>query len=198
MLDLLDIAQEESKSLLQRKRTSPERFSNSVQSAVSTSILVPSKECGEEESYFSGIYPIILLGENDTYHLNAHHQHEYTKRGLLESISYPSRANFYFNSVKNLYAFYEKLDFSNINVRDVAMNIITECLKKHKMDIIISMTGDDEILIYRHKDDCYNNLIIDEDADVEVLLINKKAKKTETKTYYFQDSLDYSFLVNQL
>lgn len=89
------------------------------------------------------------------------------------------------------------LKITNEDVLNVGILLIEECVKQNKTNVIISKTGDDEILFYRYRNNCYYNIIIDEDADISFLLIPKTAK-TKTESYYFKDGLDYRAIIKKI
>ena len=92
-----------------------------------------------------------------------------------------------FETLKSVYL---ELEFDNICVFYVAVNLYNECLKLG-IDIIISKTGDREILIYKKQNDGgITNLLIDEDGDVSYLYIGDIRQKP--KVFLKEDGLNYS------
>ena len=75
-------------------------------------------------------------------------------------------------------------------------DLIEECKSQGK-NIILSKTGEGELLIYTKYDDVFNNLIIDEDGDVEFMQIPSNWRDTYNE-YYYYPNLDYKKLVSML
>lgn len=68
--------------------------------------------------------------------------------------------------------------------------IIDECDALGKSDIIVSKTGDSEILIYTFRDNGISNVLVDEDLDVSWIFIsNNPDIKSSTK--FFESPCDY-------
>lgn len=53
-------------------------------------------------------------------------------------------------------------------------------------EVVLSRTGDNEILIYREVDGCFYNILIDEDADLSFMYIGNI--RSESYTYITDDT----------
>ena len=75
---------------------------------------------------------------------------------------------------------------------DAAEKFIREVinyLKAQNYKFKVSQTGEGEFLIYTEDGEGYNNILIDEDSDVEIMLIPKEGKVVR-KTLYQEDGIN--------
>jgi hypothetical protein len=121
-----------------------------------------------------------------------------SRRGLIESVTQPSRNNFIKQKLDDLYQLYNKLGYQNEVVLEIVSDIIKDSLIQKKLDIKISRTGENEILIFRESEGTFNNIIIDEDADIEFLHIPVNRSETYNEHYSFIDNFDTFALVSKL
>ena len=70
------------------------------------------------------------------------------------------------NKETEVYEIYKLLKYNNSVVLEIAYDILKACREQYKNDIIVSRTGDNEILIYRNDNGEYRNIVIDEDCDI--------------------------------
>lgn len=85
-----------------------------------------------------------------------------------------------------LLSIYKELGFNNDNVLSLAIDIFDEYTKKGRADIlIISKTGENELLFYTTRNCIQNNIIIDEDGDVEFMCIPIDVRKTYNEFYEY-------------
>jgi len=121
-----------------------------------------------------------------------------SRKGLTESVTQPSRNNFIKQKLEDLYQLYNKLGYQNEAVLQIGSDIIKDSLHLKKMDIKISRTGENEILIFRETEGTFNNIIIDEDADVEFLHIPLNRSETYNEHFSFIDNFDTFALASKL
>lgn len=121
-----------------------------------------------------------------------------SRKGLTESVTQPSRNNFMKQKLDDLYHLYSKLGYENEAVLEIGSDIIKDSLTLKKLDIKISRTGENEILIFRESEGVFNNIIIDEDADIEFLHIPVNRADTFNEHYAFIDNLDTFNLASKL
>lgn len=113
-----------------------------------------------------------------------------SRKGLTESVTQPSRNNFMKQKLEDLYQLYAKLGYQNEAVLEIGSAIIKDSLAQSKLDIKISRTGENEILIFRETEGTFNNIIIDADADIEYLHIPVNRAETFNEHYSFIDNID--------
>lgn len=89
---------------------------------------------------------------------------------------------------------YNKLGYTNKAVLQLREDILRESYKQNKRDIVISKTGEGELLIYRVVNDEYRNIIIDEDADIEYMNIPANREDTINEYFPFKNSKDGSIV----
>jgi hypothetical protein len=118
--------------------------------------------------------------------------------GLTESVTQPSRNNFIKQKLDDLYQLYTQLGYQNEAVLQIGSDIIKDSLLQKKLDIKISRTGENEILIFRETEGTFNNIIIDEDADIEYLHIPVNRSETYNEHYSFVDNFDTFTLASKL
>lgn len=121
-----------------------------------------------------------------------------SRKGLIESVTQPSRTKFMNLKLEELYKQYFNLGFTNGAVLEIGIEIIKYCISQKKFDIKISKTGDNEILIFRENLGLFNNIIIDADCDVEFLHIPVNREGTYNEHYSFIDGLDTFILSSKL
>jgi hypothetical protein len=121
-----------------------------------------------------------------------------SRKGLTESVTQPSRNNFIKQKLEDLYQLYTKLGYQNEAVLEIGSDIIKDSLLQKKLDIKISRTGENEILIFRETEGTFNNIIIDEDADIEYLHIPLNRSETYNEHYSFVDNFDTFALASKL
>lgn len=86
---------------------------------------------------------------------------------------------------------YNELDFTNEDILNTGNEIIKKCEDKN---IIISKTGDNEIIIYTKKDNGFYNLIIDEDNDISFIYIGYKIGDSKVEFFHEQKSFDFDYI----
>lgn len=79
------------------------------------------------------------------------------------------------------------LDFDDNTPFELAERIIK---KLDGIDIKISRTGDDEILIFRELNGSFYNILVDEDCDISYLFIGNE--RSESYTHMWDDTSDES------
>lgn len=121
-----------------------------------------------------------------------------SRKGLTESVTQPSRNNFIKQKLDDLYHLFNKLGYQNEAVLQIGSDIIKDSLLQKKLDIKISRTGENEILIFRETEGTFNNIIIDEDADIEFLHIPVNRSETYNEHYSFMDNFDTFALASKL
>jgi len=120
------------------------------------------------------------------------------RKGSAESIAQLSQNNFIKQKLEDLCRLYAKLGYQNEAVLEIGSHIIRDCLWQKKLDIKISRTGENEILIFRETEGTFNNLIIDEEGDIEYLHIPVNRAETYNEHYSFAEHLDTFSLVSKL
>ena len=85
------------------------------------------------------------------------------------------------------------LDFPDNKPYEVANEILN--LLEGNEGIVLSRTGDNEILIYRAHNKNYYNILIDEDSDVSYLFIGDK--REDTYCYMLEDK-NYGRVINDI
>lgn len=89
--------------------------------------------------------------------------------------------------IKDILHFYELTGINNENVICYALMIVSQAYILNKKDIIISRTGDNELLIYRNVDGEIRNIIIDKDCDIEFLVATKIRKDSYHELYQYDE-----------
>ncbi len=79
------------------------------------------------------------------------------------------------------------LEFEDDKPFKIAESIID---KLGDIDIKISRTGDNEILIFREFNKCFYNILVDDDSDISYLFIGDN--RSESYTHIWDDSSDKS------
>ncbi len=117
---------------------------------------------------------------------------------LFMSFKYDEHYYFLNQKIKEITLMYHSLRFENEAVLEICIDIITVCIQQDKIDIKISKTGENELLLYRENDSSFNNIIIDEDADIEFLHIPENRKNTYNEYYPFIYYIDIKKLADKL
>lgn len=99
--------------------------------------------------------------------------------------SYPTSTALLRNFEMDIFNIYQHLNLKNEAILQIAFDVISHCRKIGKNDINISYTGDNELLIYRNVDSELRNIIIDENADVEFLVIPVNRRNTFNEHHPF-------------
>ena len=92
---------------------------------------------------------------------------------------------------------FAELNFDNVAVLEIGRDIIQDCYRLGKSDIVVSKTGDGEMLIYRKTETGYSNIIIDENADVEYLFIDDNRVNSHNE-YHSLAMLNISTLTSKM
>lgn len=121
-----------------------------------------------------------------------------SREGLTESFTQPSRKSFLKQKLEDLSKMYALLEFENEAVLEIGTDIIQDCLKLRKLDILISRTGDNELLIFREVDGTFNNIIIDDEGDIEFLHIPTNRAETYNEHFSFVNPIDTFALASKL
>jgi len=132
---------------------------------------------------FNPINVIGLIDISVYYSLSCANPNNISRNGFTESVTHPSPNSFLLNKSNEIGNVYKILGFANEEVLKIADNIIRECLSQNKLDIKISRTGDDELLIYRESNGIFNNIIIDSEGDIEFMHIPKNRTLTYNENY---------------
>ena len=82
------------------------------------------------------------------------------------------------SKIAELAKLFKQLGYKNYEVFRIGEDIIKECVREGKGDIIISRTGENELLIYRKLEGGYRNIILDKDGDMEYLHIPEDRSET--------------------
>ncbi len=99
------------------------------------------------------------------------------------------------NDIKN----HTGLKYNDIQIINVINGVLFECQNKGILnDIIVSKTGDYEVLIYTKYDGIYRNIIIDEDGDIEVLIIPIDRSLIHHYMFDYTNEQDYKKIVNYI
>lgn len=149
---------------------------------------------------FHVIHVVPTVEEVANFHLHKIFDFPSKKRNP-ESLTKPSRRSFFYNAFNKLNKIVSELKLNNEEreiMHLVGRNILNQLLLQNKRDAIVSKTGNNELLIYRITDDEYRNLIIDEEGDIELLIISKDQRKSDTKNYFLEDGLNYKDLIENL
>ncbi len=102
----------------------------------------------------------------------------------------------YIEKVKTMYV---QLRYNNSEVLTIAKDILKEFVNAGKRNLIISKTGDKEILFYTHSKDYYKNLMLDEDGDVSIIVVDRKnPERSYNKLFVLENDLDYKAIVELL
>lgn len=133
----------------------------------------------------------IFKNDNEVYN-------QISRKDLIESITQPSRNSLIKTKIEELLSIYSTIGFQNEAIIEIATDVIRDCLNQDKKDIKISRTGENELLIYREIDGVFNNIIIDEDADIEFLHIPINRADTYNEYYPFIENIDTYNLASKL
>ena len=77
-----------------------------------------------------------------------------------------------------------------------AVKILNICAKNKKFNVTVSMSSENEILIYSKNSNQYRNLLIDSDGDIHFILIGKKLGEEKSKVFFQEDNLDYAMIAS--
>ena len=80
----------------------------------------------------------------------------------------------------------------------ILIDIIKECISQGKTDYIVSITGENELLLYRKTGHDYRNVVIDADGYVEYIETPLDAVKTWNRHYPDPTKEDIVEIVNFL
>lgn len=117
---------------------------------------------------------------------------------LFDRIKKEENAYFFNQKIKELNVMYQSLGFQNESVLEIGIDIVNNCISQNKTDIKISRTGENELLIFRERNGDFNNVIIDEDADIELLQIPVDRSNTTNEHYPFVYYTNIQELVSKL
>lgn len=98
------------------------------------------------------------------------------------------------NYIRVLQQFY-LLGYNKLIAIKIAFNVINESFEQKK-DIIVSRSGDGELLIFTKKDDYFYNILIDNDGLLEFIFISKDRKQSYNIIY--DKEINYHELVKKL
>lgn len=122
-----------------------------------------------------------------------------SRKGLSESVSFPSRNLALFSSLGKLKIVYKELGFDNDKILYVATDIIRHFISiKGSSHINISKTGDNEILLFTEHNNSFNNIIIDSDCDVEFMHVAENRAESYNSYYDFEENFDTLALAKKL
>jgi hypothetical protein len=117
---------------------------------------------------------------------------------ISEAYEENNSVNFILERVKEINLIYCNLGYNNDAILSIGIDIIKECANQRKFDIIISKTGESELLIFRESNGTFNNIIIDEDGDIEFLHIPIDRKDTYNEHFPFIYDTDFEELISKL
>jgi len=123
---------------------------------------------------------------------------QYDLEYLHQSVKSDEHYYFLSQKVKDLNIVYQSLNCQNEAVLEIGIDIINNCILQDKIDIKISKTGENELLIFREYKGDFKNIIIDEDADIEFLHIPNDRSKTYNEHFPFIYNTDIAELVSKL
>jgi len=129
------------------------------------------------------ISPVVLGDEISLTQNAAYSKFTTTRENMNESLTAPSRQNFIINNLVQVYKTYKELGFNNEEVIATTSKLLENCILNGKTNITTSKTAQGEILIYTKHNGVFNNLLIDEDADISFLRIGNK--KEDKMTAFF-------------
>lgn len=121
-----------------------------------------------------------------------------SRKRLTESVTQPSRNSFLKQKLEEAQRIYSKLEFNNPGILEVVADLIKDCINQDKFDIVVSLTGENELLIYREQQGVFNNVIIDSDGDIEFLHIPVDRSQTYNEHIPFIDNIDTYSLATKL
>lgn len=136
--------------------------------------------------------PIVTEHDNSIYSSNQKGISSSSCKELIESLTSPSRQMFLNQKFDQIRKIYFELDMKNPQVAVIAFNIIQSCVLENISDVVISKTGDKELLLYRNKQGAFSNLLIDEDGDVSYMFIGKRSGEEKTEFFPNENSFDYT------
>ncbi len=118
----------------------------------------------------------------------------------ISSPCFDSAPKFFFEKFGEIYRICKELDFSFESILVIAQDIIREVAKQGKFDVVISKTGEDELLIYRRNGEGFTNIILDSDADIQFINIsgNRASTTCEFIDFIFVDDNKIAELVSKL
>lgn len=90
---------------------------------------------------------------------------------------------------------YNELNYTNINSLTLASNIINLCVDENKLNVRVSKTGENEILLYTEKNNVFNNIIIDDECDMFYIRIGDKLGQEKSKCL---NDKDLNYIVSLL
>jgi len=64
------------------------------------------------------------------------------------------------------------------------------------ISLSISKSGDNEFLVYINSNGTFKNILVNEDGDIELLVIPPDRRKSYNKTFYKEDGINYSKVVD--
>lgn len=121
-----------------------------------------------------------------------------SRQNLNESITSPSRHSFIFNNFIKISQIYKELNFDNEKILSVSAELLQRCALVGKINLNISKTAQQEILIYTLKNSGFNNILIDEDGDISLLRIGDAKEDKFTAFYPLNDEMDLNTIVSFL
>ena len=95
--------------------------------------------------------------------------------------------------------YFNELNFLNESILDNIKEILAYLFDKGVLDIIVSKTGDEEILLSRSTKEYFNNLIFDEYCNIEHLFINNiDRRNTYGQVFHQSKGFDFEKIANLL
>lgn len=157
------------------------------------------------EQQFSSKNKVLIISgitESSVYLTDAGNQElvvsKISRKGLSESFTQPSRNAFLKQNLDALNKMYSLLGFKKDAILEIGSDIIQDSLKQDKLDIKVSRTGDNELLIFRENSGAFNNILIDSDGDIEFIHIPIERENTYNQHFPFIDSINTFELVSKL
>ena len=90
----------------------------------------------------------------------------------------------------------DKLNVVNEIQQDVEQLLHKLYVTNAQKEINISMSNDNEFLIYINSKGTFKNILINEDGDIELLIIPSNKSESYNKTFYKEDGLNLSTVVS--
>jgi hypothetical protein len=143
-----------------------------------------------------GLVPLVVDEDVSVTKADFYYDLKSTRKALNESLTSPSRLGFIYSKLSEISKIYGELNFDNGNVYLLSFNILQELARNKKFDVKISKTSEKEILIYTEKDGKFDNLLIDNDADVQYIHVGKKVGEERSNVYSFEEIKDYSIFAS--
>jgi len=101
-----------------------------------------------------------------------------------ESIVIPQETEKKINQV------FGQLNYKSDSGKNMANELIKEMLSMGVSNFQLSTTGEGEFLIYtRSSDGSFRNVLIDENADIEIIFLPRDRTKTKNKYFFKEDGI---------